>query len=67
MRDDTSMERRLDHYTAVLIDTLLRMSDQTRIRLSTRALLNLGLPIDVIERVLSKPEARRQYPAINNK
>jgi hypothetical protein len=53
------MDRRIDHYTALLIDAVLAECQRTGINLSHRALLNLGLPLDVAERVLACPDARR--------
>lgn len=55
------MDQRIDHYTALLIDAVLEAQFKTGIVLSTRSLLNLGLPTHVIDRVLSHPQARRGH------
>lgn len=55
------MERRVDHYTALLIDAVLSERKRMGINPSTRNLLNLGLPLAVTERVLDHPEMRRAH------
>lgn len=56
------MDRRIDHYTAMLIDAVLVAHEHAGIIVSSRALLNLGLPLDVAERV-AHPEKRRSCSA----
>lgn len=53
------MEKRTDLYTALLIDTILNVSNQQGIKVSVRALRSIGLSPEVAARISTRPAERR--------
>ncbi|HEX8787587.1 MAG TPA: hypothetical protein VF793_15485 [Telluria sp.] len=55
------MNRRTDYHTALLIDTVLDAREHVGINQSARTLRDIGVPIEVAMRLLTRPWDRRNY------
>jgi hypothetical protein len=53
------MEKRIDLYTTLLIDTVLNVSNQQGINVSVHALRSIGLSPEVAARISTRPAERR--------
>lgn len=61
------MNRRFDHYTALLIDTVLAAYEEAGISVSLTALLNLGLPSEVATRLAAHLQLSHTHSPISGK
>lgn len=59
------MERRIDHYTAMLIDSLLENAEKMGIQLSATSLMNLGIDPETAERIARTSNMRRGFNRMN--
>jgi hypothetical protein len=55
------MNRRTDYHTALLIDAVLAAREQMGISTSARTLHEIGVPVEVAMRLLTRPWDRRSY------
>jgi hypothetical protein len=63
MTDSHLNNRRTDYYTALLIDSVLKERARLGINLTARSLSDLGIPLEVAMRLLTRPWERRTYPS----
>jgi hypothetical protein len=55
------MENRTDYKTALLIETVIHELHATGMSAAARRLVELGVPLEVAVRVLTRPVERRQH------
>ena len=55
------MEKRTDYKTALLVEAVIHELQQTGMPGAARRLVELGVPLDVAVRVLTRPVERRQH------
>jgi hypothetical protein len=55
------MERRTDYKKALLIEAVIHEADTTGLSSAARRLAEIGVPVEVALRVLTRPVERRQH------